>query len=172
MIFGILSDTHDRKPGISKAVSIFNDAGAELIVHCGDWTKPDTASYLKQLSLDAGIPLRGVLGNNDREVAELMALNENNFELQEGVLRFEASGKAVTVYHGHHQPTLRTLFTDNSDLLCLGHSHKPRYDRLDSKVVVNPGSTAFSIPRRRGWQASVALYDSDTHEARFMYYEP
>ena len=36
MIVGVLSDTNDRFDVMATAVRVLADAGAELIVHCGD----------------------------------------------------------------------------------------------------------------------------------------
>jgi hypothetical protein len=172
MKLGIISDTHDKPAAILQALDIFQRQAVDLVVHCGDWTRPSTAAYFADQALMRSLPTRGVLGNNDTDVAGFLALNSTrqDFSLVEGVLRFMAAGKRVVAYHGHHKPTLRSVLAEDCEVLCLGHSHKPRYDRIDSKIIVNPGSTAFAIPRSREWKASVAIYDSDSHEVQFEYF--
>ncbi|HSH17905.1 MAG TPA: metallophosphoesterase [Candidatus Saccharimonadales bacterium] len=172
MKIGIISDTHDRAAGIDGAFEVFTAQNVALVLHCGDWAKPDTAAYFADKAGQAGIPATGVLGNNDREVAAFLELakQQKDLQLHEGILRLELAGRRIAAYHGHHKPTLNNLLVEDMDLLCLGHSHKPRYDRLDNKVVINPGSTAFAIPRSRTWRASVAVYDTGTHEAEFIYF--
>lgn len=170
MKIGIISDTHDRARGIDSAMDIFTGQNVGLIIHCGDWAKPESASYFAEKTASALIPLMGVLGNNDLEVPAFLGLNDKTFILQEGVLRLRVDGRSIHAYHGHHKPTLRGLLAQPVDLLCIGHSHKPRYDILDKQVIINPGSTAFAIPRSKGWQASVAVYDTTVHEAEFFYF--
>lgn len=172
MKVGILSDTHDRTIGIDGAFAVFQQQTVDHVIHCGDWTKITTLEYLYDKARSLGLPVTGVLGNNDRDVEAFHIFSESHdgITLVEGVLRLEHDGKQIAVYHGHHQPTLRKLLVEPLDLLCLGHSHKPRYDRLDEKTIINPGSTAFAIPRQKGWQSSVAVYDTATHEAEFFYY--
>lgn len=172
MKLGIISDTHDRTAGIDGAFDIFIKNSVALVIHCGDWTKPETAEYFAHRASGARLAVKGVLGNNDRQVEQFLELAKmwQDFELHEGALRAHAGGRKVIVYHGHHTPTMRAVLGEECDLLCLGHSHKPRYDRLDTKVVVNPGSTAFAIPRSKQWHASVAIYDTETGEAEFHYF--
>lgn len=171
MKIGIISDTHNKLAGIDAAFTSFSRHDIGLILHCGDWTRPETAAYFASAASDYTIPVKGVLGNNDTETRAFVAMTKNSeFELYEGVLRLEVGGRSIAVYHGHHTPTLRTLLTEEADLVCLGHSHKPRYDRLDNKIILNPGSTAFAIPRSKTWLASVAIYDTDIHEAVFEYF--
>ncbi|MDB5181842.1 MAG: metallophosphoesterase [Candidatus Saccharibacteria bacterium] len=172
MKIGIISDTHNRPTGIDGAFKVFEEAGIELIIHCGDWARPETAAYFSNMARAKNIPVKGVLGNNDKEVAAFLALSRPGFELSEGVISLLIGGKDIRVYHGHHQPSLRKLLLEDTDVLCLGHSHKPRYDRIDDKVILNPGSTAFAIPRSKSWRASVAIYDTNAHEAEFAYFAP
>ncbi len=172
MKIGIISDTHDKVLGVDQAMRIFSEQAVGLIVHCGDWAKPETAQYFAAMAAAARIPVKGVLGNNDREIDAFLDISHKHsgFALQEGVLKFTVDGRIVSAYHGHHKPTLKNLLTEPIDLLCLGHSHKPRYDVLDDRIIINPGSTAFAIPRSRTWHASVAVYDTKKHEAEFIYF--
>jgi hypothetical protein len=172
MRIGILSDTHNRPDGIDKACAIFTEAHVEVVLHCGDWTTPESVQYTAAQLDRLGLPLIGVLGNNDKDTAGLMqaAGQYANIELTSGVREVQFDDKSAVIYHGHHAPTLRQVLAADYDLVLLGHSHKPRYDRHDHKVVINPGSTAFAIPRSREWRGSVVIYDTGRHEAEFVYF--
>lgn len=172
MKIGILSDTHDRMAGIDSAFEIFSEEAVEMIVHCGDWTNIETVRYFAWKAAKYGAPVRGVLGNNDKDAAAFLALAAEKvaFRLNTGILRFTVEDKTISVYHGHHKPTLKKLLLEDSNVLCLGHSHKPRYDRIDNKIILNPGSTAFSIPRSKNFKGSIAIYDTVKHEADFRYF--
>ncbi|HEX8227169.1 MAG TPA: YfcE family phosphodiesterase [Candidatus Saccharimonadales bacterium] len=177
MRIGIFSDTHNKLAGIDQAFAIFARDQVAVAIHCGDWTAPDTLAYVGDAAGRYDIAVKGVLGNNDRDVSGfvLAARGLDLLDISEGVLELEIGGRQIAAYHGHHAPTLRRLLADGPELLLLGHSHKPRFDKLaaDGKVriILNPGSTAFSIPRRKGWHGSVAVYDTEKHDAKFIYFE-
>lgn len=172
MKLGIISDTHDRLLAVDQAFDVFAREGVGLVIHCGDWTKPDTVRHIAGRAAQLGIGIRGVLGNRDLAVEDIKSIASEKiaFIVREGVLRFEIDGKSIAAYHGHHNPTLKKLLASDFDVLCLGHSHKPRYDRIDHKIIINPGSTAFAIPRSIGWHPSVAIYDTELHEAELKYF--
>lgn len=165
MIIGILSDTHDAHSVLPTVMRVFEIHKAERIIHCGDWKSPTTARYLFEQAAELNIPLQGVLGNNDQAIQEFLALG-----LQVGVLVQTCDGRRIAAYHGHHKPTLNKLLqnVDDNDVLFLGHSHKPRDERLDGLHIVNPGSTAFSIPRSKTWQPTIAIYDTETDQAEII----
>lgn len=170
MVIGIFSDTHNRTPAINAAFEVFAKSSAELIAHCGDWMSPETVDYIHDFSKKYAIPLRGVLGNNDTQVQEMLRSDDPNFIIQEGVMRFDYDGQTFAIYHGHHKPTLRACRNDTTiDILLLGHSHKPLIESMDDKIIINPGSTAFSIPRSKIWRPTIALYDTLTRNAAIKY---
>ena len=49
MKLGIITDTHDNKPAIVKAISIFNDRQVDLVVHAGDMIAPFSAALFAEL---------------------------------------------------------------------------------------------------------------------------
>ena len=169
MILGILSDTHDKLPTIALAIDFFKHQQVEKVVHCGDWKSIETLEYFAQLTDKASLPVMGVLGNNDVDVDgfQAAALNApSEFVLTSDILEFDAGGKKCAVYHGHHRPTLTKVVADQTyDFIFLGHTHKPLITYADDKIIVNPGSTAFSIPRSKTWQPTVAIVDTNTGSA-------
>jgi putative phosphoesterase len=176
MLLGIISDTHDRPAAAEQALRQLHARGVRQIIHCGDWT---TAVTIEQFIIAASrldMTVMGVLGNNDRqtgEIFQMLARLSYGQHIVEGVLEIRIAGKFYAAYHGHHKPTLtRVLDETDYDAVFLGHSHKPRDEQLPNGLhIVNPGSTAFAIPRRRDWQASVAMYDTVTDTAEHLYFE-
>lgn len=116
--------------------------------------------------------ISGVLGNNDRAIEAFLNYSQGShgIRLVEGALRVRIDKTDIAVYHGHHKPTLRKLLEEHQDLLCLGHSHKPYIEQTDTGLVINPGSTAFAIPRSKTWQPSIAVFDTASHKARLIYF--
>jgi predicted phosphodiesterase len=122
-----------------------------------------------------GMTMSGVLGNNDRQTGEFFRLLSHlphGQHVVEGVFELRIAGKTIAAYHGHHKPTLmRVLGNFEYDAVFTGHSHKPRDERLENGVhVINPGSTAFAVPRRKDWQPSFAIYDTSTGCAEIVFY--
>ncbi len=173
MRLGIISDTHDRLSAADRALEYLAELRIDMLVHCGDWKSLSTLNFISQKVQSLNVPLRGVLGNNDADMAGFLQLARTlpgDIEIIEGILRLGCDGKLAAVYHGHHKPTLRKLMADESwDILLLGHTHKPYIEQSGRKLIVNPGSTAFAIPRRTGWQPSVAVVDTDTMKAEIAF---
>lgn len=126
----LISDTH----GLLRPEVIDFVRGSARIVHAGDVGDPAILDALSALA-----PLTVVRGNNDRGPwAE--ALADTDTIAVEGVL--------LHVLHD-----LATLDLDPAaagiGVVVSGHSHKPRIDRRDGVLYVNPGSVGprrFSLP--------------------------
>src|SRR5262245_59197888 len=97
MILGIISDTHDKKKRTKLAVEMLQDAGAEALIHCGDFVEG------RILEACAVLPLWFVFGNNDVDnVHELKDAAEESGAVclgWGGVV--ELGGKRIGVTHGH-----------------------------------------------------------------------
>lgn len=65
--------------------------------------------------------------------------------------------------------TLAAVMKDPSVTIALkGHSHKPLIVSDNNTLVVNPGSTAFAIPRSKSWVPTVAIVDTATMHAEIV----
>lgn len=175
MNIGIISDTHDRFGSLLRAFEICTEQNIERIVHCGDWTKPEALKYIALLAAERNIHLAGVFGNRDNH-ALLKHANTSlpsPIQLPEDLelLHFTIGKQTIAVYHGHHKPTLRRMLQEMQyDVLLTGHTHKPLIQQTEHMLVINPGSTAFSIPRRKELR-SVAVYASLAHQAKLIYFD-
>jgi putative phosphoesterase len=164
MLLGVISDTHDKLASIDAALQFFVEHKVDMVIHCGDWKSVSTLVYFAEQAARQKLPVRGVLGNNDATVSEFITSSlqaPGDFQVVVGSMNLDVDGKKVTIYHGHHAPTLRKLRTqEDIDILLLGHTHKPLIENVNEKLIVNPGSTAFAIPRSKLWKASVVLIDT------------
>ena len=50
MKLGIISDTHDNVPMITKAVEFFNNANVDAVMHAGDYVSPFSLKPVKQFT--------------------------------------------------------------------------------------------------------------------------
>lgn len=172
-LLGVISDTHDALTNLDKALEFYSSKGVTTVIHCGDWKSVASATHCAIKSAELGITVHGVLGNNDVAVTDFLqyALQApGNFQLQEGILELYIGKTHIGAYHGHHKPTLRKLLTDPTyDVVLLGHSHKPLITEQIGKLIVNPGSTAFAIPRSKTWKPSVAIIHLESLAATIHY---
>lgn len=173
MLIGVISDTHDRLDSIERALAFFAQQSVELVIHCGDWKVVPSMQYFAEKAAAYRLPVRGVLGNNDHDTEAFIRLAKiapGDFLLEEGVFELTLDDTSVAIYHGHHAPTLRKVLENpDYDFVFVGHTHKPRIDTLDHRLIINPGSTAFAIPRSKTWQPSVAIADTKSRTAEVQY---
>ena len=76
MKIGVTGDTHNNLKNIKKICSIFNQNGAELVLHTGDVTLPKSLSAFKDLKC----PLIVILGNNDVDEREGLEAVSSDFK--------------------------------------------------------------------------------------------
>lgn len=159
MNIGLISDTHDHVPHIKKAVEIFMSRKADLVLHAGDYCSPFTIPPF------AGLPLKGVFGNNDGDHYLLMQkFNAINAELAGYFLELEASGRKIAVYHGTAAPITSALHRCGEyDVVVSGHTHEQVQKKIGDTLAVNPG-TAHGFDEK----ASIALLNTDRLGVEFI----
>jgi putative phosphoesterase len=135
---GLIADTHGLlRPDVHRAL-----AGVELILHAGDVCGDE---ILDELALIA--PVQAVRGNCD-EPSE-RRLSER--------LELELGGVRIHVSHGHElgRPgAARVAAAYDADVCVYGHTHRQLIERVDGRLVVNPGAAGH---RRFDLVPSVAI---------------
>ncbi|MFC1538816.1 metallophosphoesterase [Candidatus Latescibacterota bacterium] len=132
-LIGIISDTHDNRASIHKAVETFNEAGCSLIVHAGDFIAPFTIREFEKLEGD----FLGVFGNNDGEIKGLKEQFSHIGALYNPPYEFTYMDKKFVVMHA---PKYLDQYIANKtiDVIIYGHLHK--IDIQPGKpLVINPG---------------------------------
>ncbi len=141
-IVGIISDSHDHRTNIRKAVSEFNKAGCSLVVHGGDFIAPFTAREFGKLAC----PLIGVFGNNDGEKNGLTKLYSSIGNLHEPPYEFVHSGKRFAVMH---EPDYLDKYLERKDMDVVVYGHLHEIDiRPGKPLVVNPGESCSWLTER------------------------
>lgn len=147
---GVISDTH----GLLREEAIALLEGCRLILHLGDvGAKPEHETILERL---AGIaPLFAVRGNIDKAAwAESLPLTQD----------LEVNGWRLHLVHD-----LADLdATTPCDAVLHGHSHKPRNEWRDRRLLFNPGAAGrrrFRLPLTLGklWADSRGLRGAILH---------
>lgn len=135
MLIGVISDTH----GLLRPEALAALAGVEHILHAGD---VGGAAILDALRVVA--PVTAIRGNVDTTGA-CAALPETE--------AVELDGCLVYMVHAIEWIGIKPQAAGVA-LVVHGHSHKPKVERRDGVVYLNPGSAG---PRRFKLQVSVAL---------------
>ena len=158
MIIGIIADTHDHVPNIKKAVRLFKDAGAEKVVHAGDYCSPFTVEHFD------GLNLHGIFGNNDGDKYLLMRkFDEIGGKLHGEFYEFEEDRLKIAVYHGTYTGITESLEKSGKyDFVISGHTHQQRLDTTESTTSINPGS-AHGFDN----EAMAALLNTKTRKVDF-----
>jgi putative phosphoesterase len=158
MRLGIVSDTHDQLDRTQRAVQLLQDDGAEALIHCGDFTRPEV------LEVCAVLPCYFVFGNNDDfSIPDLKRAAE-----QTGAVCLEwggevtLSGKRIAVTHGHFHTDVRRLLATQPDYLLTGHSHIAGESRAGKTRRINAGAL------HRASKFTVAVLDLESDEVRFL----
>ncbi|GAP05509.1 MAG TPA: YfcE family phosphodiesterase [Anaerolinea thermolimosa] len=162
MKIGIISDTHNHLHNLQVALERLRQEGAEVLIHCGDLTTPETASAL------GGFRVIHVCGNGDIATGAirqaLLQLNPSNYSGM--IYRGEIEGLQIAAVHGHVSAALQELIRSQSvDLLFTGHTHRRRDEQIGKMRLINPGALGGVRVEER----SFYLLDSQTHQGRFFY---
>ncbi len=139
MRIGVMSDSHDRREFVEKALRAFRERGISVIVHCGDLTSPE------MLPLFEGFRLYLAQGNMDlypeaiRQAAEEIA--GPAFVFYGPSWEGELGGKRIALCHGDDSSLLKELlWRQEFDYVFHGHTHRPRDERIGKTRVINPGA--------------------------------
>ncbi len=173
MVIGVISDTHDKAEGVLKAFEYFLTHKVSVVVHVGDWRSPEFVEYVEREAASRGIKIIGVLGNRDTNKASILEAisREGVVEVSsDPLLELEIEGKRIAVTHGDRKKLLReSIVSKKFDVVITGHTHKPKIERVGSTLVVNPGSTAFSIQRSKEFNPSLAILGTEKIIAKIVF---
>jgi putative phosphoesterase len=139
----ILSDSHDHIPLLDAAVAEAKAVGAEAVLHCGDVVAPSTLKCLNKHRL----PVHVIHGNNSGDLYSLgqLATRPGNVIQYHGMdAGLTLGGRRIFLVHYPHYARAMAA-TGEWDLVCCGHSHKSRIERLPNirggeTPLVNPGT--------------------------------
>lgn len=144
MRIGLISDTH----GLLRPEAVAALQGCAQIIHAGDIGKPQVLDGLRAIA-----PLEAIRGNID--TADWAQVLPERLDLRIG-------GLTLHVLHDLKQLDIDPLAA-GVDVVIAGHSHKPKVERRDGVLYVNPGSAG---PRRFSLPISLALLELSDGQAQ------
>ncbi len=143
----IVSDTHRRDENFVKVLQA--EKPVDRVIHLGD--AEETESNMSRLT---GQPLDIVSGNND-----FFGDMPREKEIMLGNYR-------VLLTHGHYYyVSLDTKMLGREarargfDIVMYGHTHRPKIEKKNDLVLLNPGS--LSYPRQEGRKPSYIIMEMD-----------
>ncbi|MDP2915694.1 MAG: metallophosphoesterase [Candidatus Aminicenantes bacterium] len=154
-----MSDSHDNLVAVGRAVTLFKDAGCDLVIHAGDFVAPFAAREL----VKAGCPVKAVFGNCDGEKKGLVAAIQPFGEIRKAPFKFKYNQINILVTH-LNAPVESYARQKKSDLIIFGHTHEAEIRKIGATLIINPGEAG-------GWltgKNTVALFDPATGEARII----
>ena len=142
-LVGIMSDSHDNRPAIQKAVDIFNSRQVGMVAHAGDIVSPFTHLDFKNLKC----PMELVFGNNDGERIGLAAAFREIGTLLPGPRQFAFGGRRFLLMH--ENGCLEAAAASPAlDIVIYGHDHELMV-RQGPPLVINPGETGGWLGGRK-----------------------
>lgn len=155
MLVAAISDTHlPRGARRLPEACLGRLRGADLILHCGDFS---TVAVLEELRA-LGPPVQGVSGNADEPALR---------ELLPKELVVEAAGARLGMVHipgprvGREERLVRRF--PGCEAVLFGHTHLPVVERHGDVWILNPGSPT---ERRRGPFHAMLLLEIEAGEIR------
>jgi putative phosphoesterase len=159
MRIGVVSDTHNHLPNVSRIVELLNTAGVDRVVHTGDITQAKTLEVFARL--DASLVC--VYGNNAVERVSLdAAARDFGIELHEPLLELAWAGRAIWVVHDprEYEALLPGAGArgEAPALILHGHDHRYRLEQHHGAQVFNPGECAGHMKGKN----AIGIVDLDT----------
>jgi putative phosphoesterase len=136
MKIAVLSDTHNQKARVRRALDLLRDRGVSVVLHCGDIEDAPIVELFRDFTAHF------VLGNCDWDRTALAeTIEEIGATLHENFGHLEMDGKQIAFVHGHEQKLLAELeAADCYDYLFHGHTHVAADRRRGRTRVINPGA--------------------------------
>lgn len=142
MKIGIISDTHNNRGNVLKAISIFNEQKVSWVLHAGDMYSAETAGEFSALD---GAKLIYVSGNCDIDRVMLRKTIEDlGGEFYDPSYNGEIEGKRIFMTH---KPDVMAAAAGSGryELVVFGHTHKRDIHKVGETLVVNPGKARSGL---------------------------
>jgi putative phosphoesterase len=158
MILGVVSDTHGHVENAQRAVRMLESFSIEQVLHCGDIGSDEIPQLFSQW------PTSFVFGNVDYHQAELRsAIKKAKLRCYERFGQLELASRKVALLHSDDLKLFQSTVSGGQfDLVCYGHTHIAKQDRVGNTLVLNPGAL-YRAPKH-----TIAIVDLKTMEANIV----
>jgi putative phosphoesterase len=136
-MLGVISNSDGRADRLADAVNVFKQAGATMVVHCGD------VGGRHVLDAMNGDVVHGafVWGDRDKDRMGLLRYGHSVGVDCLGLMGdLEVEGKRIAVVHGNDRKLLRKLLDEQQhDYVLCGHEQSVEDYTIGKTRVLNPG---------------------------------
>jgi len=147
-----MSDTHDNVPALRQILNEFRVRDVSTIIHLGDITSPFTLRELLQYPARIVI----ILGNNDGDKLLLkeLALKAGAI-VKDSIYEFSIGSRKVIAFHGWNTKEFTKrlahalALSGFYDLILYGHTHELSIERINNRLVLNPGEVCGYLTGRK-----------------------
>ena len=166
MKLAVISDTHDHKDNILKAVSIMNERKVDALIHCGDYVSPFVKRWFDGLNNNIKENFFGIFGNNDGERVFLVKNLGQICDIVGMEINKDFDGKNVYAAHMPTQKTIDAIAKSGQyDIVLTGHTHNMVNKKYDNGVlVINPGEACGYLTGK----STFAIIDTDKMKAEII----
>ncbi len=159
MRIGVVSDTHGHVSLALAGIRLLEEFDLDAILHCGDIGTPEIPLLFRRW------PTHYVFGNCDYDEAGLrdaIAAIDGHV-CHERMGEFELGGRQIAIIHSDDRWRFLEMARSNKfDLVCYGHTHIAKEERVGKTVVLNPGALYRASPH------TVAIVDLETMEVEIL----
>ena len=160
MRIAIISDIHDHRQLLSKALQRIEQEEIDEIFCCGDLCSP---FIIKDLGEGFPGPIQIVFGNNDGDLFRITRLSQDfpNITLHGEICEMERGGRSIALTHFD---TVAAMISRERtfDVVCFGHNHKFEITAGDHALRINPGEIMGELTGT----SSFVILETETMEAR------
>ena len=142
MRLGIVSDSHGHVELTRPAVRMLESLEVERVLHCGD------IGSVAVVEMFAQWPTDFVFGNCDYDHAALSQAIEVVGQTCHGAFgELQIEGRRIGLLHSDDRRLFEEVVHSGEwDLVCYGHSHIAKIERVGPTLVVNPGALYRANP--------------------------
>jgi putative phosphoesterase len=158
MLLGVVSDTHGRLPNTTRAVRMLDSLDVAEVIHCGDIGSSEIVAMF------SAWPTHFVFGNVDYDREALQDEIARAGQTCCGEFgSFRREDREIAFLHGDDCGRLtETIRGGRFALVCHGHTHVSRIERLGETLVLNPGAVFRARPH------SIAVVELPTLQATII----
>lgn len=138
---GVLSDSHGRRERTARAVARLRAAGADRLLHLGDFEDPDLLEELL-VADDHGnlLPVDLVAGNMDDPQELAAAAQRLGLAFHHPGGEIEIDGRRIAFTHGDRSREVDRLLASKPDFFLHGHTHQAFDAPVRGVRTINPGA--------------------------------
>ena len=142
MLLAVVSDTHGHVHNTLAAVRMLESFEPDAVLHCGDIGTPEIPP------LFAAWPTHFVFGNCDDPNELRPAISAARQTCCERYGQLELAGRKIALLHSDDARLFHQVTRSNEfDLVCYGHSHLKKEERIGKTLVLNPGALFRAQPK-------------------------